>query len=398
MKLIYLDNAATTAVDKTVITAMEPYFDNDYGNPSEWHSSGRMAKIAVEESRNKIAKFLGSNPDEIVFTSCATESINLSHKGLVEAVSSDFKPGSKPNVVVTPIEHKAVLETCRHMEEKGEITVTYLPIDKYGLVNPEDIVIAIKPDTILVSVMYVNNEIGTVEPVAKIGDTIRKINKSGREHRIFFHTDATQAIQYLNCRVNFLGIDFLSFTGHKIYAPKGIGVLYVRQSTPLIRQSDGGDQERGLRAGTEDVPYIVGLGRAVEIAKRTRLSVLPKISRLRKRLMKGLLAIPGVKLTGHPVKRAPHIASFTVSGAEGEAMVLLLSDMGIIASSGSACTSARLTASHVLTAIGVSAETSHGSLRFSLGKETTESEIDEVIKKLPKVITKLRDMSPLTKL
>lgn len=394
MKRIYLNNAATTAVDPEVLAALKPFFSKKYGNPSEFHILGREAKIAIENARNKIALFLGAKPEEIIFTGSATESINLSHKGLIEGLLENFRGKKRPHIITSSIEHKAVLETCKHLERKGEVSVTYLPVDNFGRVDVNKIKEEIKPETVLVSIMYVNNEVGTIEPIQKIGSIIKKINNSVRNNRIYFHTDATQALQYLNCKVDLLGIDFLSFTGHKIYAPKGIGTLFVRKGTPIIRQLDGGDQESGLRASTENVPFIVGLGKAIEIIKRLKTFNSEKIVRSRDRLIKGILTIPGVRLTGHPTERVPHIASFVVDGVEGESMVLFLSDLDIIASSGSACTSANLTSSHVLTAMGIPPEISHGSLRFSLGKNTKEQEIDYVIRKLPKVVNKLRRMAP----
>ncbi len=394
MRRVYLDNAATTAVDQKVLATMTPYFSQKYGNASEPHFWGQEARAAIDESRQKVAAFLDAQPKEILFTSCATESINLAHKGLVE-----FSKTKKAHIITTAVEHKAVLETCKHLEKLGWATVTYLPVDQYGLVSVEAVEKAIKPETLLVSIMYVNNEVGTIEPIAEIGNLLKKINESrltNHESRIFFHVDATQAIQYLDCNVDRLGVDLLSLTGHKFYAPKGIGALYFRDGTPLIRQQDGGGQEFRLRAGTENVPYIVALGKAIELIANSK-KLIAKIEDLRDKLTTEVLAIPGVKLTGHPTKRAPHIASFTIEGAEGEAMLLLLSDKGIAAATGSACTSGTLQPSHVLTAMGILPQAAHGSLRFSLGKETTKEEIDYVIKVLPEVINKLRRMAPKLK-
>ena len=383
----YLDNAATTAVDAKVLAAMSPYFSQKYGNASEPHSWGQEARAGIDESRQKVADFLGAKPKEILFTSCATESINLSHKGLIE-----FSKKIRPHIITSSIEHKAVLETCQHLEKLGWATVTYLPVDKYGLVAVKDVEQAIRPETALVSIMYVNNEVGTIEPIAEIGRMLTSI----KDRKIYFHTDATQAIQYMDCNVDRLGVDLLSLTGHKFYAPKGIGALYVRRGTPLVRQQDGGGQEFQLRAGTENVPQIVALGKAIELIANSK-KLIAKIEDLRDKLITGVLKIPGVKLTGHPTKRAPHIASFTVEGAEGEAMLLLLSDQGIAAATGSACTSGTLKPSHVLTAMGIPPQAAHGSLRFSLGKETTTKEIDYVLEVLPQVIEKLRKMAPKLK-
>lgn len=384
----YLDNAATTKVADEVFQAMKPYFVSVFGNASEPHDWGQQARRAVNQSRQTLATFLGAKPQEIIFTSCATESINLAHKGLIEAI------GGKPHIITTQIEHKAVLETCRHLAKLGWATVTYLPVDRTGLVSVKAVEAAIRPETVLVSVMLVNNEVGTIEPIAEIGKLLRTYNLQHKT-KIYFHTDATQGIQYLDCNIDKLGVDLLSLTGHKFGAPKGIGALYVRGGTPLVRQLDGGGQEANRRAGTENVPYIVALGKAVEqIARRDTQDVIRKTEKLRDKLITGILQTPGVKLTGHPVKRAPHIASFTVEGAEGEAILLLLSDKGVAASTGSACTSGTLEPSHVLTAMGIPPEAAHGSLRFSLSKETTATEIDYVIKILPGIISHLRHMAP----
>ncbi len=392
---IYLDHAATTPVEKKVFEAMKPYFSQYFGNPSEPHWWGQKAGEAMEEAREKAADFLGAQPQEIIFTSGATESINLAHKGVIEAKREEG--GEKLHIITSSIEHKAVLETCRHLEKLGWAEVTYLPVNKNGLVDIKEIEKNIRPETVLVSLMYVNNEVGTIEPIEKIGSLIKKINQSrttNHQPRIYFHTDATQAIQYLNCEVDYLGVDLLSLSGHKIAAPKGVGALYVRKGTPVVRQQDGGGQERSLRAGTENVPYIVGLGRALELVQQNKQQRAKGVERLRDKLIEGILSISGVKLVGDQQKNAPHIATFLVEGAEGEAMMLLLSDKGIAASSGSACTSGLLEPSHVLTAMGIAPEKAHGSLRFSLGQENTSQEIDEVIKILPKVIQKLRKMAP----
>lgn len=387
MKKIYFDNAATTKVDPAVFFAMRPYFLTKYGNASEYHLLGREAKGAIESSRETIASYLGADSSEIIFTSSATESINLAIKGLIEA--SGVK---KPHVITSQIEHKAVLETCRHLEGLGLANVTYLPVDAYGQIRVADVGEAITGDTILISIMYVNNEVGTVEPIREIGNLLKRANKTTKR-KIFFHTDATQAMAYFDCNVNRLGVDLLSFTGHKIYAPKGVGVLYVRGGTPLSRQLDGGGQEGGLRASTENVPYIVGMGKALELAGSTKRVEVKRLKSLQKRLIDNVRKIPNVVLTGDRKNRAPHIASFIVDGVEGEALVLSLSDLGIFASSGSACTSSDLAPSHVLSAMGIIPEKSHGSIRFSLGKDTTEEEINYLKEKLPMVIEKLRKMA-----
>jgi cysteine desulfurase len=390
---VYLDHAATTPVDPEVFEAMKPYFLRIYGNASEPHWWGQEARKAIDTARQKVADFLGAKPKEIIFTSCATESINLAHKGLIESQKL-------PHIITSSVEHKAVLETCKHLENLGWAKVTYLPVDKYGLVKVEDVKKAIRPETVLVSMMYVNNEVGTIQPVAEIGQLLKKVNQlriTNYQLPVYFHTDATQAIQYFDGNVDKLGVDLLSLSGHKIYAPKGVGALYIRKGTPIARQQDGGGQEYRLRAGTENVPYIVALGKAIEQISNFQFPISNKIKKLREQLASGVLEIPGVKLVGHPTKVAPHIATFLVEGAEGEAMLLLLSDKGIAASSGSACTSGLLEPSHVLTAMGISPQLAHGSLRFSLGKDTTQQEIDYVIKILPEVIGRLRKMAPRLK-
>lgn len=393
-KSAYLDNAATTSVSPEVLVAMEPYFSKIYGNASEPHSWGNEAKKGINKAREQIASVLGAKPSGIFFTSCATESINLSHKGLIEAMKQSSNEIIIPHIITTQIEHKAVLETCKHLEKLGWAEVTYLPVDQDGLVKVEDVKKAIKENTVLVSIMYVNNEVGTIEPIVKIGQMLRSISnqQSAIGNRIYFHTDATQAIQYLDCNVDSLGVDLLSLTGHKLHAPKGIGALYIRKGTPMVRQQDGGGQELGLRAGTENTPYIVGLGTAVQ--QSTEKLKNKKTEKLRDKLITGILEIPGTKLTGHPKLRAPHIVSFVFKGLEGEAMILYLSEQGIACSSGSACTSGSLEPSHVLSAMGMPPEVAHGSIRFSLSKYSTEDEVKYVLEVLPGIVKRIREMAP----
>jgi cysteine desulfurase len=391
--MIYLDNAATTPVDTMVFLAMKPYFLTKYGNASEYHIKGQEARMAIEKSRETISTFLGAHSDELIFTSCATESINLSHKGLLEGFSDDMGH-TIPHVITTAIEHKAVLETLKHLVNQGRASVTILPVDKQGMVSIVALKKAIKKETRLVSVMYVNNEVGTIQPIRKIGLLIKALNKN-RDNRIYFHTDATQAVQYLNCRTDYLGVDLLSFTGHKIYAPKGIGALYVRQGTPIVRQMDGGSQERVLRAGTENTPHIVALGRAIEMVSKERENESERVLKLRDMLINGIMSkLEDVKVTSHFKNRIPHIASFIVLGVEGEAMVLRLSAKGIFVSSGSACAANDLSPSHVLSAMGYPEEDSHGSIRFSLGRSTTVNDIDTVLKHFPKIVKQLRALAP----
>lgn len=379
MRQIYLDNAASTKVDSKVVKAMLPYFANYYGNASEPHLFGIEANEAIENSREIIANFLGAtNSSEIIFTSCATESINLAHKGLIETSKS------KVRIITTSIEHKAVLEACKHTNA----TVNCLQVDSKGLVSVEDIKRALTPNTILVSIMYVNNEIGTIQPIEEIGEMLKKYNK---EHncKIYFHVDATQAIEYLNCNVDYLGVDLLSFSGHKIHAPKGIGCLYIRKNTPLVRQQDGGGQEFGLRAGTENVPYIVGLAKAIELIKKTDIK---QIKRLRDDFINWITAnfSNELFLTGSRCNRAPHIASFVSKDFRGTDLVLALSQRGIACASGSACNSDSIQPSHVLKAIHTSKAHINGSIRFSLSKYTTRREIQVVEKELRMIVNTLR--------
>lgn len=397
MEKIYFDNAATTPLDPRVLKAMMPYFKEKYGNASSLHSFGQEARKAIDGARAKVASFLGCKPKEVIFTSCASESNNLALKGVAEAVASNLQlPISNFHIIVSSIEHHCVLDSAKHLEKQG-VEVTWLKVDKYGLVDPVEVEKQIKKNTILVSVMYVNNEVGTVEPIAEIGEVIKRINRlraTRHEPKVYFHTDAVQAIQYLNCNVNKLGVDFLSMSAHKFHGPKGVGALYIREKTPIIRQQDGGDQEYRLRAGTENVPYIVGLGEAIKLASSSLQTARSKVEKLRDRLIEGVLKIPGTILTGHPKRRAPHIASFIVKGVEGEAMLLLLDEKGIAVSTGSACTSGILEPSHVLLAMGFSPELAHGSLRISLSKNNTDEEISYFLSIFPKIVSHLRKMSP----
>ena len=386
--MIYLDNAATTKVNKEVLKAMLPYYSKMFGNASEPHNLGYESKIAIEKARNYVAKFIGASGENITFTGSATESINLAIKGLVEQMQKEY-PNTKFHIITTPIEHKAVLETCKHLERLGWVEVEYLPVSNTGLINPEDVEKAIKENTILVSVMLVNNEVGTIEPVNAIG---RKLKGVKKDIPCYFHSDVTQAVGYVPINALELNLDMMSFSGHKICAPKGLGVLFRGYNVNLVRQVDGGGQESGLRAGTENIPYIVGLRKALELID---FEDSKRVTFLRQKLINGVLKIKDVILTGDKFQRVPHIASFIINGLEGESLVLLLSNMGIMASSGSACNSNDLAPSHVLTAMGFKPEESHGSIRFSLGKETTEQEIDRVIKVLPGIVKTLRSYSPI---
>lgn len=395
MKYIYLDYAATSPVDPQVLKAMASYWTTKSGNPSSLHSWGWEAKKALENSRKIVAKFLHCQPEEVIFLSCATEANNLVLKGMVEAWKSK-NPKKTPHIIVSPIEHHCVLDSAKHLAKQG-VEVSWLTVDKYGLVDPKEVEKLIKENTVLVSVMYGNNEVGTIEPIAEIAKIITHyplpIN-----HKILFHTDAVQAIQYLDCNIKNLKVDFLSASAHKFYGPKGIGFLYIKKGINIIRQQDGGGQEFNLRAGTENIPEIVGLAKALKLAVKNKDKEKARLEKLRDYLIENCkLKIGNCLLTGHPKKRLPHIVSLVIPGAEGEAMLLHLDDLGIAASSGSACTSGNLEASHVLLAMGIKPEIAHGSLRISLGKSTKKEDLDYLIKVLPKIVEKLRGMNPLYK-
>ena len=383
MNRIYLDNAATTAVSKPVLEKMLPYFSTIYGNASTIYETGREARKALEEARRAVAEAINCKPNEIYFTAGGSESDNWAIKGTAYANKAKGK-----HIITSKIEHHAVLHTCQFLEKQG-FDVTYLPVDEYGRVSVEDVEKAIRPDTILISIMTANNEIGTLQPVEKIGEI-------AKAHKVLFHTDAVQAIGAIEVDVEKWHVDMLSMSGHKFHAPKGVGVLYVRNGVRLENLVHGGAQERGRRAGTENVSGIVGLGEAIRLATANIPEKAKRLSALRDKLINGILSsIPDVRLNGHPTERLPNNANVSIRYVEGEAMLLRLDMNGIAASSGSACTSGSLDPSHVLLAIGLPHEIAHGSLRFSLTDTTTEEEIDEVLRVLPGIISVLRDMSPL---
>jgi len=397
MKKIYLDYAATTPVDQKVLDAMLPYFSQNFGNAMSVHSFGQEALEAVDEARAKAALFFRANTSEIIFTSGATESNNLVVKGSLRSYYSIARK-EKPHIITTKFEHHCVLDACKFAEKDGLAEVTNISPNKDGLISVKDIKAAIKPNTILISVMYVNNEIGTVQPIAEIGKLLKKINAERAENklsRITFHTDATQAINYFNCDVDELGVDLLSMSAHKIYGPKGIGLLYVRKGTPIKRVQDGGDQEFKLRAGTHNVPAIVGLGEAINMIKTpaTQKKII-EITELRDYLIKRVLKeIPKSYLNGSLEKRSPNNANFRFDDVEGEGLILSLDLDGIAASTGSACSSGALDPSHVLLSLGLKHEQAHGSLRLTIGKYTTKKELDTVIEKIKEVVKRLRKIS-----
>ncbi len=390
-KNIYLDYAATTPIEPKVLKKMLVFLKNNFGNPSSIHSFGQEAKTAIEEAREKIASSLNCSSSEVFFTGSATEANNIAILGIVRAAK---RQGIKnPHIIVSQIEHHAVLEPCRQLEKEGAET-TYLPVDKKGLVNLSDIKKAIKKNTVLISVMYANNEIGSIQPIGQISQLIGQAEHS-IGHKIYFHTDAVQAFNYLNCDVKKLGVDLLTLSGHKIYGPKGIGALYVRQNTPLEPVIFGGGQEQGLRPGTENTASIIGFAEAVQIAAQEREKEAKRIKPLRDKLIKGLLQkIPGAKLNGPQESRLPNNVNVSIPGIEGESMLISLDQEGIAASTGSACSSRSLRPSHVLLAIGLTPEQAHGSLRFSLGKYTTRQDIEKVLAVLPKIVKRLREISP----
>jgi len=385
MRRIYLDYAATTPTHPEVLKVMLPYFTDAFGNPSSIHSFGQEAKEAIEKARNQVAALIGAKSEEIVFTGSGTEADNFALKGVALA-----NQGKGNHIITSSIEHHAVLETCKFLEKQG-FSVTYLPVDGYGMVDPGGVKKAITVKTILISVMHANNEVGTVEPIAEIGNI-------AREAEIYLHTDAVQTAGHIPVDVNKLNVDLLSISAHKLYGPKGIGALYIRKGTKVSSFMHGGDQERGKRASTENVPAIVGFGKAAEIAQREMLEEAQKLTVLRDQLIEGILkSIEHTQLNGHPVMRLPNNVNVSVDYVEGESMLLNLDLAGICASTGSACSSSALEPSHVLVAMGLPHLQAHGSLRFTSGKWTTEEEINQVLNVLPGIVSKLRAMSPLIK-
>jgi len=385
MRRIYLDYAATTPAHPDVLKAMLPYFTDAFGNPSTIYSYGQEAKREIEEARTSIACLISASDEEICFTSGGTEADNYALKGVAFTSRS-----GRNHIITTAIEHHAVLETCRFLERQGFI-ITDLSVDKHGLVDPDDVRKAISGKTILISVMHANNEIGTIQPLAEIG-------RIAREAGVYFHTDAVQTAGHIPVDVNKLEVDLLSMSAHKLYGPKGVGALYVRKGTKIIPFQHGGQQEKGRRAGTENVPGIVGFGKAAEIARREVDEEVTRLTFFRDKLITGLLErIDHASLNGHPVKRLPNNVNISIDFVEGESMVLNLDLEGICASTGSACSSGSLEASHVLLAMGLSHVQAHGSLRFTLGKWTTDEEIEQVLEILPRIVARLRAMSPFLK-
>ena len=384
MRKVYLDNAATTALSPKVLEKMMPYLTDIYGNASSPHSFGQTARIGVEHAREQVARAINADPSEIVFTGCGTESDNTVLFGVTERYA---KKGD--HIITTNVEHHAILHSCAALEKKG-IKVTYLPVDKDGLVTPEQVRDAITDKTILVSVMFANNEVGTIMPIPEIAAVCH-------EKGVLFHTDAVQAAGHIPIDVKAMGIDMLSISGHKFHGPKGVGVLYERKGIRLPSYIIGGEQEKGRRAGTENVAGIVGLGEALELAVTNMSETSARMTKMRDRLIDSIEAtIPEVKLNGHRTKRLPNNVNFSIKYIEGESILLMLDMAGIAASSGSACTSGSLDPSHVLLALGLTHEVAHGSVRMTLGDDTTDEDIDYVLETLPKVAHRLRAMSPIS--
>ena len=382
-KIRYFDYAATTATKEEVLKEMLPYFTLNYGNASSIYSIGRKSKKAVEESRHKVAHAIGAEAKEIYFTSCGSESDNLAIKGVAFA---NKERGN--HIITTKIEHPAVLHTCQHLEKDG-FRVTYLNVDSDGLINLKELEEEITPQTILISVMFVNNEIGTIQPIKEIGEIAKK-------HNIYFHTDAVQAIGNVRINVNQLNIDLLSMSAHKFYGPKGMGALYVRSGVKFEKIQDGGHQERNMRAGTENVAGIVGLGKAIELAYENFDEYNKKLTDLRDYYFSQVEEkIPDIKINGHRTKRLPGNANISFKFIEGESLLLYLDARGICASSGSACTSGSLDPSHVLLAIGLPHEIAHGSLRVTFGDDNTKEDVDFLVETLVEIVARLRNMSPL---
>jgi cysteine desulfurase len=385
MKRIYLDYAATTPVHPDVLQAMLPYFTESFGNPSSIHSYGQESKEAIEKARIQVAELIGARSEEIIFTSGGTEADNYALQGICLA---NRNKGN--HIITTATEHHAVLETCKFLEKSG-CDVNYLPVDKYGMVDPDSIRQAIKPQTVLISIMHANNEVGTIQPVAEAG-------RIAHEAGVYFHTDAVQTVGHIPADVNGLGVDLMSISAHKLYGPKGIGAFYVRKGVKLSPFIHGGGQEKGRRSGTENVAGIVGLGKAAEIAHREMAEEAARLTGLRDMFIAYLQQrIDDTYLNGHPVQRLPNNVNVSIKYVEGESMLLNLDMKGICASTGSACSSGNLEPSHVLLSMGCSHEQAHGSLRFTLGKWTTEEDLKKVLDVLPPIIEKLRAMSPLGK-
>ncbi|NLJ56975.1 MAG: cysteine desulfurase NifS [Firmicutes bacterium] len=385
MQKIYMDHGATTPLDGEVLAAMLPYLQGKYGNPSSLHFHGREARAGLETAREKTARALGAYPEEIIFTSGGTEANNM----VIQGVARYFSAGERRHIITSAIEHHAVLDTVAYLGRTG-FDVTFLPVDRYGLVDPEELAAKITAKTILVTVMTANNEIGTIQPIDEIG-------RICRQKGVYFHTDAVQAVGNIPFNLKEQPIDMLSLSAHKFYGPKGVGALYIRQKTGIKQLIFGGAQENKLRPGTENLPGIVGLGRAIEMATTGMEAKTGALRELRDRLIAGLLQIEDVRLNGHPQKRLPGNVNVSVLYVEGESLLLHLDLKGIAVSSGSACTAGSLEPSYVLLATGLDRQTAQGSLRLTLGRDNTPAEVDYTLQAVQEIVTKLREMSPLFK-
>lgn len=385
-RFVYLDHSATTPVDQKVLEAMLPFFSMDFGNPNSLHAWGRKARQAVNQARDEVSRLINAEPSEIIFTGGGSEADNIAIKGVAFA-----KKDKGRHIITSAIEHHAVLDTCKWLEKEG-FDITILPVDESGTIRPKELRKAIRPDTILVTIHFANNEIGTVQPIEQLGNICR-------EQGVLFHTDAVQAAGHISIDVKKLPIDLMTMAAHKMYGPKGVGALYIKKGVKIVPLIHGGGQERGLRSGTENTAGIVGFGKAAALASDRLAKDEPEKERnLRDRLIDGILEkIEDAMLTGHRTERLPFHASFCFRYIEGESLLLRLDALGIGASSGSACTSGSLEPSHVLLAIGLPHEIAHGSLRLTLGKDTSEEDIDYVLENLPKVVESLRAMSPYGK-
>ncbi len=398
--MVYMDHAATTPVDKQVLKAMLPFFDTYYGNPSSLHAPGQRANASVIDARNSVAEQLNAHADEMIFCSGGTESDNLAIFGTINSSTAELtkKQGknSVPHVITSEIEHPAVLEPLLKLKYKCLIELTQIKPDIKGVVAVSDVMQAIKDTTVLITIMYANNEIGTIQPIAEIGKAILKHRKANESVYPYFHSDACQAAGYLDLNVEKLHVDLLTLNGGKIYGPKGIGLLFVRRGLKIEPQVYGGGQERRLRSGTENVPGIVGLAKALELAQAKREKESARLTKLRDRLMSGLLKIEKTRLNGDAKNRLPNNVNISFMDIEGEAAMLYLDAKGVYSSTGSACASTSLDPSHVILALGMSYEAAHGSMRFTLGQSTTQKDVDYVIKIMPDIVKRLRAISPVS--
>ena len=391
-KKVYMDYAATTPVTPDVLQDMLPYFSEHFGNSSSIHSFGEDAQKGVNKARQQVADFLESSPAEILFTSGATEGNNMAIKGIVMSPKIRKEYGGNPHIIISEIEHSCVIESAKRVVKDGFAELSFIPVDKTGRVRAETIEGLIRPETVLISVMYANNEVGAIQPIEEIGALIARLN-TARAKKIFFHTDAAQAVNYLDCDVEKLGVDMLTISAHKIYGPKGVGALYVKKGTPIAKLIDGGEQEINLRAGTLNVAGIVGLGSAISKIDERAIEN-EKIKKLRDKLIDGILAsVPRSVLNGDREYRLPNNANIRFEGAEGEAILMMLSQQGVSVSTGSACAAGNLSPSHVLRAMGLADFDIHSSVRFSLGRQTTEKEVGYVVSIMPGTIEKLRQVS-----